>query len=276
MLHGVLLHGEFLHSTAFAMDVCRSTGEMLWNKFPSANGDIDRYTMCYAPGSRSDELGVGHVTCDDDTYFAIRHPKFCCRNPRLDLKGRTFKAADDLCADVKAEYDDKEMRFRYIQGSEGSAPNKKIKDVRIKRMLRAADRQREPGFKDWRQVAPNQFCAGNDGTLITFPDGRAELCPTGSNPVRGPHHRGWACDGSYEIQSTDHCCMANGRVRCANDLVDSSGAALCNCPSPGESESSTGMLFLATTLAPLVMPTAHLKRSYDSDRASSLEWKTFL
>merc|ERR1712224_461209 len=223
-------------------------GEMLWNKFPSGQGDVDRYTMCYAPGSRGDELGIGHVTCDDDTYFAIRHPKFCCRHPRIDIGGRTHRSKDDLCGDIKAQYDDKEMRFKYIDGSEGSAPNKSIKDVRIKQILRAADKANQPSFRRWRQIAPNQFCEGNDGTLIVFPDGKAELCPTGSNPVRGPYHRGWSCDGSYEIQSTDHCCLANGSVRCANDLVNASGSAMCNCPSPGES--STGILFLAVALAP--------------------------
>merc|ERR1712028_222878 len=82
---------------------------------------------------------------------------------------------------------------------------------------------------EWKLLL-GQRCKGREGTLITWPSGRCEMCPTGSQPVHGNGYASWMCDGSYKKEKTLHCCAVKGKMKCVPNLTNQSAQAKCICP----------------------------------------------
>merc|ERR1712139_149331 len=85
---------------------------------------------------------------------------------------------------------------------------------------------------EWKLLL-GQRCKGRDGTLIQWPTGRTEMCPTGTQPVHGNDYQSWQCDGSYKKEERLHCCSVKGKMKCVPNLVDKAASQKCNCQGVG-------------------------------------------
>merc|ERR1712096_98291 len=88
------------------------------------------------------------------------------------------------------------------------------------------------GGSEWKLLL-GQRCKGRDGTLITWPSGRAEMCPTGTQPVHGDDYLSWQCDGHYKKEQRHFCCSVKGKMKCVPHLIDQAADMKCNCPGVG-------------------------------------------
>lgn len=215
---------------------CSPEGEMLWRK--SADGKNDRYEVCYGPAFRNHAFGPsgGHLTCDQGTYLSLTAPKFCCKNPRQTIQGQSLHAKEDLCGDILAKFDPGDQKIRWLRGPETDAPPRQRSLLQFAGLGDAIPSpiafQALKDGSEWKLLL-GQRCKGRDGTLITWPTGRAELCPTGSQPVQGRDYASWQCDGFYAEEREVHCCEIRGKMRCVPHLSDQSSNGGCTCPGLG-------------------------------------------
>jgi len=218
--------------------VCAPEGEMIWQK--SADGKQSKYSLCYAPATRHGGQGPtgGSLNCDANSYVTVEGPRFCCRNPRININGEKMQAKVEVCGDVQADFDAAAQKIRYVRGpSFDGTPELQnaLEDSSMGTNLPSPiGTQAMKDGSEWKLLL-GQRCKGRDGTLISWPSGRAEMCPTGSQPVHGAGYASWQCDGTYKKEHRLHCCSVKGKMKCVPNLVDQASAMKCNCPGVGGS-----------------------------------------
>eukprot|EP00931_Biecheleriopsis_adriatica_P103099 TRINITY_DN77985_c0_g1_i1.p1 TRINITY_DN77985_c0_g1~~TRINITY_DN77985_c0_g1_i1.p1 ORF type:complete len:283 (+),score=68.98 TRINITY_DN77985_c0_g1_i1:117-965(+) len=219
---------------------CSENGDLLWSK--GADGS-DHFSMCYAPSLFGGGLGPtgGHQQCDAGSYFFTESPKFCCKNPRLDIGGTTVLGKKDtLCGDVWADFDEDTQMIKFIAGPRSTAKKEQLQELWGAGL---GDMVPSPvGFKAVKEGEEAQpviqaVCRGDRATLVVWkrPPGsdkgsKAELCPTGTPPVQGQSYMSFSCDGYVTQERRYHCCKVNGRLKCSARLVDTTSMEPpCNC-----------------------------------------------
>lgn len=217
--------------------MCDADGEMIWGKSPEGE---DQYSLCYAPSTREGQLGPsgGHLQCDTGSYFMVEVPRFCCKNPRMEVAGERVEAKGPICGDLLAQFEPESQEIKFVRGPATTATAgqlEKLVDSGFgnKTPSRIAfEAMKQSG--DWRPII-NSRCNGVWGTLVKWthsdPPDRAEMCNTGTPPVRGPGYSSWACDGSYTVEAQLHCCSVKGRMHCVKGFVDNTAKKTeqCNC-----------------------------------------------
>lgn len=224
--------------------VCDADGEMLWTK--SSDGKQSRYSLCYAPAYRKGGQGPtgGGLTCEPHSYVTVEGPRFCCRNPRMTLEGQVLHSKVEVCGDLQADFDTASQKIRYVRGpsSDGTPElQEALEDSGMGTALPSPiGRQAMEEGSEWKNLL-GQRCKGRDGTLITWPSGRTEMCPTGTQPVHGAGYMSWQCDGAYKKERRLHCCSVRKArpgvpqlMKCVPKLTDLE-APKCNCPGMGGS-----------------------------------------
>lgn len=214
---------------------CAPEGDMLWQKSP--DGKQSQYKLCYAPAFRRGQGPTGgSLTCDANSYVMLEGPRFCCRHPRIALNGQKLKAEVEVCGDMLAEFDPAGQKLRYVKGPSSNA-TPELRDALQMASLGSnvpspVGMQALDNNVEWKLLL-GQKCKGRDGTLIQWPSGRAEMCPTGTTPVHGPGYMSWQCDASYKKKQTFHCCSVKGTMKCVPNLVDQAANMGCFCPGVG-------------------------------------------
>lgn len=228
-------------STAFETTqtggTCSPDGELLWQK--STDGKQNKYFLCYAPSFRNAGSGGptgGNMKCDPGSYVSVEAPKFCCRHPRMTVFGQKWHAKVELCADLLAEFDPVDQKIRWRRGPASDATPEHFAQLQAASL---GDKIPSPvAFEaigegsEWKLLLGSK-CKGRAGTLIQWPSGRVEFCPSGSTPVHGNGYMSWQCDGMYKKEELIHCCSVNGVQKCVPNLVDQAASLKCNCPGIG-------------------------------------------
>jgi hypothetical protein len=152
------------------------------------------------------------------------------------INGEKMHAKYEVCGDMLAEFDQAGQKIRYTRGPSSDATpqlRRALEEASIGSSVPStiAEKAFDQG-SEWKSLL-GQRCKGRDGTLITWPSGRAEMCPPGTQPVHGQDYLSWQCDGMYKKEKRLHCCSVKGRMRCVPNMVDQSGAMKCNCPGVG-------------------------------------------
>jgi len=152
------------------------------------------------------------------------------------VNGEKMHAKYEVCGDMLAEFDQAAQKIRYTRGPSSDATpalRHALEQASIGSTIPSsiAEKAVESGT-EWKSLL-GQRCKGRDGTLITWPTGRAEMCPPGTQPVHGNDYMSWQCDGMYKKEKRLHCCAVKGKMRCVPNLVDQSGAMNCDCPGVG-------------------------------------------
>lgn len=213
---------------------CDPEGEMLWEK--GLDGS-DNYSMCYAPAMVGGNLGPtgGRLQCDRNSFFFVEAPKFCCKNPRLDLDGTTVKGKGQVCGDILATFNSDAQLLKFERGPGKTATQEELDElwahgggdsVPSTIGLNAVKAHGE----DWQNVLKTK-CKGDRGTLIKWKRGnKAEFCPTGTTPILGHGYMSFSCDGFAINEAQMHCCKINGKLHCAKTLYDANALkGSCNC-----------------------------------------------
>merc|ERR1719356_1498874 len=165
----------------------------------------------------------------------VEAPKFCCKKPRIELRGEGKKgnAVNEVCGHVVPS----PLAFDAVKKT----------DI-------------------WKPLL-NVKCKGVDGMAVRWlhstPPGRAELCPPGTTPVGGAGYASWACDGLTTKEAQLHCCNVKGRMVCVRRFTDATSGNACDCSSGGiprseppragakpPAEAAAGLGALALSLAP--------------------------
>lgn len=217
---------------------------MLWSK--SSDHKTINYALCYAPSLSAGHPGPsgGHLQCDEDSYFLVEAPRFCCRNARITLDGKKVEAKGEVCGDLLAKFQPEEQTWELEGGPTSTGTPEQLETLQVSAINEntpspLAFEAMKNAYK-WSPIL-GDVCKGHDGTLINWthsdPPDRAELCPTGSSPVHGKLHNSWSCDGKYTKQVHLHCCTVNGKLRCVHNLVETPPPSECHCM--GMEESTT-------------------------------------
>merc|ERR1712224_725596 len=192
-------------------------GDMLWQKTP--DGKQSKYQLCYAPAYRNSGQGPtgGSLQCEPNSYVSLEAPRFCCRNARILINGEKFHSKTEVCGDVAADFDAAPQKIRYTRGpaSDGTPElMEKLQSASMGQKLPSAiGEQVMKEGSEWKLLL-GQRCKGRDGTLISWPSGRVEMCPTGTQPVHGDGYLSWQCGGMYKKEKRLHCCMVKGKMKC--------------------------------------------------------------
>lgn len=218
---------------------CSPDGEMIWQKSP--DGKSNKYFLCYAPAYRHAGQGPtgGQLQCDPNSFVTVEGPKFCCRNPRININGTKMHAKEEICGDLQAEFDMASQKIRYLRGPSNDGTPELMYALEASSLGTTLPSpigvEAMSDGSEWKLLL-GQRCKGREGTLITWPSGRAEMCPTGTQPVHGSGYMSWQCDGSYKKESRLYCCSVNKpteqggtkQMQCVPNLVDQAPPA-CKC-----------------------------------------------
>lgn len=215
---------------------CPADGEMLWGK---STDDVDHYSLCYAPTMKAGNPGPsgGMLQCDENSYFMVEAPQFCCKNPRIEMGGKRIETKAEVCGDLLAEFNQGSQKLRLKRGPTSTGSSDQMAELDANSLgddmpSPIAYWQAQQG-NDWRPLNGAR-CRGRSGTMIAWtqsnPPGRAEMCPTGTPPVRGQGYASWACDGSYTKEKVYHCCKVKGRLHCVRNFSEQpEGVGACHC-----------------------------------------------
>lgn len=212
---------------------CDPEGEMLWDK--NLDGS-DSFSMCYAPSLVGGNLGPtgGRLQCDRNSFFFVEAPKFCCKNPRLDLNGKTVKGKGKVCGDVLATFDSDAQLLKFERGPAKSATQEQLDELWGNgggdSVPSTIGLNAVKDGEDWQNVLKVK-CKGDRGTLIKWKRGnKAEFCPTGTTPILGHGYMSFSCDGFATDEAKMYCCKVNGELHCARSLYDANPLKTsCEC-----------------------------------------------
>lgn len=178
------------------------------------------------------------MKCDPGTYVSLEAPKFCCRHPRMQIESTGEKAYPkaELCGDLLAEFDPSDQKIRWKRGPDSDATPENFAHLQAAgmgaKLPSAVTFEAMKEGHEWKLLLGSK-CKGRDGTLIVWPTGRAEFCPSGSTPVHGDGYMSWQCDGMYKKEESIFCCKVNGLEKCVPNMVDQAASLTCNCPGVG-------------------------------------------
>jgi hypothetical protein len=138
---------------------------------------------------------------------------------------------------MRAEFDAAAQKIRYVSGPATDASPKLMEALQAASL--GGTTPSPIGMEavkegtEWKLLL-GQRCKGRDGTLIEWPSGRAEMCPTGTQPVSGDGYMSWQCDSMYKKNYRLHCCSVKSshgqkKIQCVPNLVDQSGSMGCQC-----------------------------------------------
>jgi len=219
---------------------CSAEGDMLWSK--TDQGD-DQYDLCYAPSLQRGNSGpsASWIRCDVGTYFTAETPRFCCKNPRVEINGKRM-AHGEVCGDLLSEFDPDNQKLRITEGPSSTGTPEQLADLNANGLGDSSpspismNAMKEKG--QWKNVNGAK-CSGKLGQMIAWtrgePPGRAELCMPGSKPVHGSGSSSWSCDG-YSLKPSElYCCKVRGNLKCVPHFVEYAGnpAGPCKCPGIG-------------------------------------------
>lgn len=221
-----------------ASRVCSPEGEIVWEK-GGPDCATDLYKLCHAPALVRGGKGASgeYKRCDKDSYFMVDAPRFCCKNPRLDIAGSTQKPKKrEVCGDLLADYDPEEREWRVIRGPSSTGTPQQLAQLQKAGLGDAvpsplALKATQYG-KSWRPIRAD-LCQGARGTIIAWtnsdPPGKTEFCPSGTAPVRGKGWASWYCDGFFGRQEKMHCCTVDGKLRCVPHFEDETNSSTLRC-----------------------------------------------
>lgn len=237
-------HVHGVTPTAFSDDtgtggMCSPDGDMLWQKSP--DGKQNRYWLCYAPASRHGSgqgPTGGSLQCEPNSYVSVEGPRYCCRHPRIMFNGVKLHAKSEVCGDVLADFDPAAQKMRLQNGPSTDGTPELIEALQQSSLgtliPSPIGMEAMKEGNEWKLLL-GQRCQGRDGTLIKWPTGRAEMCPTGSQPVQGAGYMSWQCDSSYKKNFRLHCCSVKSgpggakKMKCVPNMVNQSNSLGCQC-----------------------------------------------
>jgi len=160
------------------------------------------------------------------------------------MNGEKMHAKVEVCGDLQAEFDPGAQKIRYQRGPSSDGTPELMEALEYSSLGTALPspigHQAMQEGSEWKLLL-GQRCKGRDGTLITWPTGRAEMCPTGTQPVHGAGYMSWQCDGTYKKEHRLHCCSVRKyeggqmAMKCVPNLVDQAASLQCTCPGVGGS-----------------------------------------
>lgn len=283
-------------AAAFLAEMCDADGEMLLSTTPEG---AEVHELCYAPGAPSREDGFfgpggAHQKCDAHSYFMVDMPRFCCKSPRIEIGDKSFKAKSKVCGDVMAEFEPDTQEIKTIRGPSTTATTAQLdmlassgysKEMPSVFAMEALESAGMP------KPVTHFRCQGTSGTLVRWthsePPDKAEMCNTGSPPVRGAGYSSWFCDDSAVEEHMLHCCTVRGHIQCVKALVNVQGGDTCKCrgytdpkledTSPSTTQKASATAFLAgLSLRWPLRPLAPSRRIAPRDRCRHHGRRRFL
>lgn len=214
-----------------ARAMCSSAGQMVWSKDKDG---ISHYGICYAPSAIGAQIGPTSIgeKCVENSYFVLETNQYCCKNPRIYIKGQRFSAHHPVCGDTMAEFDSETQKIRVTNTASTSGTAAQVNAVTGAGLgnLDFSPLTLLTKKNEWKEVG-KVTCVGQAGMLVKMiGTDRAEMCAPGTPPIRGPGYQSWMCDGTYIKPHRYHCCkLQDGTVHCVPKFSDQTARAACMC-----------------------------------------------